>query len=389
MEKLADAFIGDDNTAWADRCEYWTGLPTEGRRHGPAPRKNDKPLVLTGHGIRLRVDQGSLLVRNGFTHYPQATEEHRFFPADRDKPPRIIIVDGNGSISIDVLTWLTAHDVPLIRLDWRGNVTSILSNSYGPDHKLVQRQLRAQARALPIAISLIVQKLKGCITTLQTLQPNGQQAAIGRISADVKELTRTPPKSLQALRGIEGRSALLYFYAWRQIPLKWKGLGRRPIPKDWNQVGPRSSSSNIRVSNRDASHPVNAILNYAYGVLESHVKIQIVSQGYDPTIGYLHAFAKYRAALVCDLMEPLRPVVDRIVLEFVQSQIFQRADFTIRSDGVCRLNPQMARHVTKWLFAGLADRPKDIFKFIQGGSVAWQSNGRSKETPKRVRQSVC
>jgi hypothetical protein len=33
-------------------------------------------------------------------------------------------------------------------------------------------------------------------------------------------LIRTPPKSLKALRGVEGRSALLYFSAWRQLPIK-------------------------------------------------------------------------------------------------------------------------------------------------------------------------
>jgi CRISPR-associated endonuclease Cas1 len=168
-------------------------------------------------------------------------------------------------------------------------------------------------------------------------------------------LVRTPPKSLKALRGIEGRSALLYFSAWRQIPLKWKGLGSRPVPVDWNQIGPRTSAISLKGYNRDASHPVNAILNYAYAALESHVRIQIVSQGYDPSIGYLHAFEKYRAALVCDLMEPLRPIVDHNVLEFVQSRTFDRADFTIRDDGVCRLNPELARHVAATVFAGLAN----------------------------------
>lgn len=48
-----------------------------------------------------------------------------------------------------------------------------------------------------------------------------------------------------------------------------------------------------------------------------------------------------------DLMEPLRPIADRKVLEFVQAQTFHPADFTIRSDGVCRLNPEMARSVVR------------------------------------------
>ena len=44
-------------------------------------------------------------------------------------------------------------------------------------------------------------------------------------------------------------------------------------------------------------------------------------------------------------MEPQRPKVDREVLDFVKGQVFDPSDFVIRSDGVCRLNPEMARMV--------------------------------------------
>jgi CRISPR-associated protein Cas1 len=44
-------------------------------------------------------------------------------------------------------------------------------------------------------------------------------------------------------------------------------------------------------------------------------------------------------------MEPERPRVDRAVLDFVKGYVFDPADFVIRSDGVCRLNPEMARMV--------------------------------------------
>jgi CRISPR-associated protein Cas1 len=44
-------------------------------------------------------------------------------------------------------------------------------------------------------------------------------------------------------------------------------------------------------------------------------------------------------------MEPERPRVDRVVLDFMKGHVFGPADFVIRSDGVCRLNPEMARMV--------------------------------------------
>jgi CRISPR-associated protein Cas1 len=140
--------------------------------------------------------------------------------------------------------------------------------------------------------------------------------------------------------------------AWQSLSLTWKGLGRRPIPDDWHQIRPRTSGRNKIGQNRNATHPVNAILNYAYAVLESQVRMQVVAEGYDPAIGFLHSHNPDRPALVFDLMEPLRPIVDRTVLNFVQQHTFHPADFTIRSGGVCRLNPKMARHVIRQAAGG-------------------------------------
>ena len=67
----------------------------------------------------------------------------------------------------------------------------------------------------------------------------------------------------------------------------------------------------------------------------------------DPTLGIMHEGRDGSAAFVFDMMEPERPKVDRCILEFVQSHKFHAADFVIRSDGVCRLNPAMARCVAQ------------------------------------------
>ena len=50
-------------------------------------------------------------------------------------------------------------------------------------------------------------------------------------------------------------------------------------------------------------------------------------------------------AFVFDMMEPERPKVDRKVLNFLKSEALHPADFTIRGDGVVRLNPELARRV--------------------------------------------
>jgi CRISPR/Cas system-associated endonuclease Cas1 len=97
--------------------------------------------------------------------------------------------------------------------------------------------------------------------------------------------------------------------------------------------------------NRNATHPVNAILNYAYATLESEIRIKAISDGYDPTIGIMHEGSDGSSKFVFDLMEPERPRVDREVLDFIRGHAFDPADFVIRGDGVCRLNPEMARMI--------------------------------------------
>jgi CRISP-associated protein Cas1 len=337
--------------AWTERCVYWQKRsdPKSGRFVKRAGVR--EPLILSGHGVRLRVERGSLSVQNGFTHYPQKQEAWRFFPGDWRLPSRIVVLDVDGSLSFDALSWLARHDVPLVHINWRGEVTAALGIGHAINPECVAAQLEAQrnGKALPFAISLIREKIRNSIETLTgaVLCSPARDSAIKKLHLELTQLDKHPPRSIGALLGVEGRAAFAYFNAWQLLPLRWKGTGRHPIPDDWHRIGQRQSFVPKKPKNNNASHPVNAILNYAYAVLESQVRIQIVASGYDPTIGLLHSgrVGRGRHDFVFDLIEPLRPIVDRKVLEFVRARTFHPGDFTIRPDGACRLNPEMARNI--------------------------------------------
>ena len=191
----------------------------------------------------------------------------------------------------------------------------------------------------------MLSKIQNSIETLKCLPLDHVENAIHKQQEYLRQLRRASLKSIQALLGIEGGSAQFYFNSWKGLPLRWKGTSRKPIPNDWLKFSTRTSVQSTKPQNRNASHPVNAMLNYAYAILKSRVRSEIVAHGYDPIIGYLHSYDKDRAALVFDLMEPLRPVADRVVLDLVRNQKFEPADFTIRQDGVCRLNPELAKRI--------------------------------------------
>jgi CRISPR-associated endonuclease Cas1 len=299
--------------------------------------------VLVGHGVRLRIHQGTLLVQNGFTHYPQKREELRLFPRDRKLPSRIIALDSNGSISLDVIKWISQQHIPLVLLSWQGEVISVMGDGAVYDPALREAQLAAQksGAGLQIAIELIREKITNSRNTLEALPPSPVvDVAADKLQATLEELHEAPPESIEHLRLVEARAAYAYFAAWQMLPLRWEGTGRKPIPPESHHVVARPSM--VSGKNRHATHPANAMLNYAYAVLESQVSIAAISHGLDPMIGCLHSCRPGRVALVYDLMEPIRPNVDRQMLSFVNSHTLSPSDFALRDDGVCRLHPQLA-----------------------------------------------
>jgi CRISPR-associated protein Cas1 len=283
-----------DDSHWAVRSGMWRDRLEKASARRTKRAKAYPALILAGHGVSLRIRGGALEIQNGLTHFPQSRETHLFFRRDADLPERIILLDGSGSISFDVLSWFAEQKISFIRINWKGDIVCVAGASgYSANPFRVRWQLE---------------------------------------TCENRE------------RALEANCAASYFRSWVGTAIKWRGTSRRPIPDNWHFIGPRSSPYHL-AGNRNAAHPVNAILNYAYAALESEIRIKAISEGYDPTIGIMHEGSDGSSKFIFDLMEPERPKVDRAVLDFVKGHVFDPADFVIRTDGVCRLNPEMARMV--------------------------------------------
>jgi CRISPR-associated protein Cas1 len=79
------------------------------------------------------------------------------------------------------------------------------------------------------------------------------------------------------------------------MPIKWRGTSRRPIPDNWHFIGPRSSPYHL-AGNRNAAHPLNAMLNYAYAALESEIRIKAIADGFGLVSGKWRALLRERGA---------------------------------------------------------------------------------------------
>jgi len=340
---------------WAERCEHWN---EKAQLEAPKRKRREKqsaPLVLTGHGLSIRVDKSRLIIKHGLTHFPAKPTEAAFFKGSLELPPRIVIVDGNGHITLDALDWLQEQSIDLIRLRFDGRVQFVVSaNGYAADPKKVewQRKTRAsEAARVKYAVPLIQQKILGTLYNLENLLPESRsrEKAIEAAKSALVELEQSPPDMIAKLSAIEGTVAQGYFFAWRALDIKWKATKRYPVPNEWKRYFSRSSLKwgESRVRNRSATHPVNAMLNYAYALLESEVRIKVVADGYDPSVGITHDNSNSdRHAFVFDQMEPMRPVVDRKILKLIRTETFSGADFDLQIGGVVRVNPKLIAFIS-------------------------------------------
>ncbi len=338
---------------WAERSQFWLGTYTDSLPKRKRREREPSALVLTGQGLSIRVDKGALVIRDGNTHYPAQVKQWRFFKGAIDLPPRIVVIDGSGNITLDAIDWLAEQSIPLIRLRWDGHASSVMHGSgYAADPKRVAWQLETradEAARIRFASPLITRKIKETLINLKEHLPASRARDNAIITAKdvLSDLRAFTPTTASELLGLEGKCAVAYFRAWNTIAIQWKGLNQHPIPDEWLKYASRSALRSRKTArNRRATHPINAMLNYAYGMLEVQTRIDIITQGYDPTKGIIHG-EKYndRHTFVFDQMEPSRPLADRRVLALIKNNTFSPSDFPFNSAGTCRLNPELARVV--------------------------------------------
>lgn len=151
------------------------------------------------------------------------------------------------------------------------------------------------------------------------------------LSLSVLEVQNT--SNIDSLRGIEGKSAVEYFSVINELILQQKEdfqlleRNRRP-PKD----------------------EVNAMLSFAYALLESMCTSALESVGLDPYVGFMHTDRPGRRSLSLDLMEEFRSVyADRFVITLINKKIVSKKDFIKQEDGAVIMGDECRRNfIAEW-----------------------------------------
>lgn len=161
------------------------------------------------------------------------------------------------------------------------------------------------------------------------------EAAQARLT-DIARRTRKPRPdagAVDALRGMEGEAAQLYFGCFGS-------LIRSPHP----------DFAFTTRSRRPPLDAVNALLSFCYALLTQDCRSALEAVGLDPAAGYLHALRPGRPSLALDLMEEFRPAfADRLALSLINRGQVTPTGFERAPNGAVSMTEQTRKTVlTAW-----------------------------------------
>ncbi len=172
---------------------------------------------------------------------------------------------------------------------------------------LILIKVRAQHRLLNEALTSRADIRYPLTTATKTLS-----GIIGQLREDAQDIT------LASLRGYEGAAAAAYFGGYVHLfadALNFTGRKKRPPPD-----------------------PVNVCLSLGYTLLHYDAVRACHIVGLDPMLGFFHDVSFGRESLACDLMEPLRPLMDRWIWQLFKNKQLRPEHFSDDVGGRCQMN---------------------------------------------------
>jgi CRISPR-associated endonuclease Cas1 len=286
-------------------------------------------LTIHGFGVRMRMQSGHLEIEDGVADERRTVRLARVGHGLR----RLVCIAEDGFFTLDALKWLADQRASLIMLDRSGKVSLVTGPTAPSDARLRRAQALAHqsGAALEIMRELMRAKLEGQQQLVRSKLANTTAADI---IAKLRESLSTA-ESLDVVARLEAHAASTYWSAWNGLPISFPRQDVGRVPRHWCKFGTRKSL--LTGSPRLATNPPNAILNYAYALLECETRLAAAAVGLDPGIGLLHVDTPNRDSLASDIMEAVRPSVDAWLLDWIMREPFRRSDFFEERNGNCRL----------------------------------------------------
>lgn len=255
--------------------------------------------VLSGYGYSISVRNQRIVLKNGTDVFTEESETEEYIPTALPYS-RLVLVGKNGYVSTKAIHLLSENHISLIFLDTFGNlkcsIQEDMSSFTGVYRRMGQYDsFRDEDHRLALQKDLMIRKLQ---SEIDFVNDGIVKAKLAKFQDYIRNAS-----SYKEVLSSEAKAGII----WRNY---YSGLFDESYQYDSRKNAGR------RAKPRYATHVINALLNYGFSILYSDVAKQIHAQGLDAYYGFYHKSHESEQALVYDLVEPYRILVESTVLEF-------------------------------------------------------------------------
>lgn len=271
-------------------------------------------LVLSTFGTNINVENHAFIVTQG--------KERQRIPAE---DVTSIQISKGASITSDAALLAISLEIPVIFVDKKGTPQGrIWSPKYGSISTIRKGQLQfVQSKGAILWIRGVIEH-----------KISNQQALILTM-CHLPELQQDIQRDIHRLEVYRNKVAQLEGERVADIAAEirgWEGICAKIYFESLNRALPKHLQF-VERSQHPAMDPVNAFLNYGYGVLYGKVEGALIKAGIDPYIGILHRDEYNRPVLVYDVIEIYRMWIDYVVYDLACQNVITDDYYSIRPDG--------------------------------------------------------
>ncbi|NTV45690.1 MAG: CRISPR-associated endonuclease Cas1 [Chlorobiales bacterium] len=265
-------------------------------------------------------EQGSILLKNGERF--SVEKDGRQISEINVRRVEQILVFGNITLTTPVMQHCMSSNIPVTFLSQHGSYFGRLEATTADQSALERFQyLRSldEPFTFDIARRIVEAKIRNSRTMIRTRrgmawESNGELkdkfdntlSLMHSLSEQIKTC-----EHIEVLRELEGKSAILYFELY--------GLFfKKELP---------FYTSTFRRIRRPPTDPVNSLLSFGYTLLHNNIFSLVRMKGMNPYIGFLHAEEEGNPALINDLMEEFRTIIDSMTLDTLNKGLLRNKDF--------------------------------------------------------------
>ncbi|NTV66826.1 MAG: CRISPR-associated endonuclease Cas1 [Chlorobaculum sp.] len=238
-----------------------------------------------------------------------------------------VVVFGNVALTTPVMQYCLQNEIPVTFLSQHGSYFGRLEATMADNAEMQRFQfLRSidEPFALENARAIVVAKItnsRAMIRRRTSAIRERDDKVYGKMQAHLGLMGDLAAKAkaceeIDGLRGLEGKASALYFECYGLLFNKSLSF----------------HTPSFQRTRRPPTDPVNSLLSFGYSMLHNNVFSMVRLYGMNPYIGFLHAERKGNPALVSDLVEEFRTVIDSLVLYTLNRGLLKENDFYCRKD---------------------------------------------------------